>query len=74
MPLIGSDFTARQRAILRTAADLVSPGMSDAAVLAWATTAGAAASVARAVQLAVDELAERHNAERRSVMSQLSDG
>lgn len=73
MPLQGSDFTARQRQILRAAADIVDPGMTDAQVLAWATGVGSVAAVRRAVDLAADKISERHNAERAALLTPLED-
>ena len=73
MPLQGADFSVRQRQVLRAAADIVNPGMTDAQVLAWATGVGAVAAVRRARDLAAATLNERHNAERAALLTPLED-
>lgn len=73
MPLIGSDLTTRQKRILRASADIVNPGMSDAAVLAWATKEGAQAATDAAAALARTKVLEQTNQARDEALAGLNE-
>lgn len=68
MPLIGSDFTVQQRQALRVIADYIKPGLTDSAVLGWATAQGVDAAMREAYRLFVNKVQEKQNEERRTMI------
>ena len=71
MPLTGMDFTVKQQQLLRAAADIVNPGMTDQQVLDWATSEGTKAAVAQAVLLARQKVREDSNLAARQALAPL---
>ena len=69
MPLIGTDFSPTQRQALRVMADAISPGLTDAQVLAWATEQGVKASLRAAFDLYVKEITDQTNQTRRDALA-----